>query len=250
MATQNIKTITSQEIEKLKQLLQKNGSFIAQFEIGQEKILRLQQQMNQYSANQQQQIEDQLNAVKQHTDALHELMTETGAARFRLVAEHNLQIGEQHLQQISHLCLKQQKQFEQQQKKLDELAEQHLNEIKQLELRVAQRIQNFLEQLNITEMRELADNARNSIENYAIDSVQQSKKLLRKFHWKNFLLILSLVVLNTLAMGLYISDEMPWEIHQHAVQERKAGQTLLNAWPTLEDETKHKILAHSTKAHP
>ena len=39
-----------------------------------------------------------------------------------------------------------------------------------------------------------------------------------------------------------MSNELPWEIHQHAINERQAGKVLMQAWPMLSEEEKTKIL--------
>ena len=97
------------------------------------------------------------------------------------------------------------------------------------------------------EMRELADASRIAIEQTASDAILKNSKLLRGFNWKYFAFVLTAVAFNTLILTMYINDEMPWETHQHAIQERLAGQTLFKAWPTLPDETKQHILGYSKK---
>ena len=119
--------------------------------------------------------------------------------------------------------------------------------MKKAESRVAKKIQNFISQLNVEEMRELADTSRVAIEQTSTNAILQSGRLLRWFNWKHLAFVLTAVAFNTLILTMYINDEMPWETHQYAIQERLAGQALLKAWSSLPDESKHHILQHSKK---
>ncbi len=247
MKNEAMLTNSTSEADKLKRLSKRAGLFIAQFEVAQEKIEFWQQSASEWSLKQQQRVESQLAAIEKQSNAMAELMTDTGAALFRITAEKNLQQGKQHIEALDALFKNQQKNFESQQKKLDAIVGTHMSEMRSAESRVAKKIQNFVAQLNVEEMRELADTSRTAIEQTSAEAIFQSRKLLRRFHWKHITLVFTVMTFNTLLMGLYLSDEMPWEVHQHAAQERMAGQALLNSWPSLPEAIKHEILAHSKK---
>lgn len=238
------------QTEQFKELLKRNGEFIAKLEIGQEKIEVSQKNMTEHARSQQQNLNDQLSAIEQQTNALHQLMTEAGAARFRIAAEENLRQGELHIEQLNKICSKQSKYFQQQQQQLESIAAKYMLELKKTESRIAKNMINFLKRLNVEEMRELADEARTSIEKSSANAISQSRQLLRRFRFKNIFFVLLIVFINSLVIGLYLNDEMPWEIHKHSMHERHAGQALQHAWSSLPDESKHIILAHSRQHIP
>ncbi len=235
------------EEAQIKQLSKRTAMFIAQFEVAQEKVECWQNNVSQLILDQQQRLESQLASIETQSNAMAELMTDTGAARFRVTAEKSLQQGKQHIEAIDALFQEQQVNFEKQQSKLDSIVATHMSEMKKAESRVAKKIQNFISQLNVEEMRELADTSRVAIEQTSTNAILQSGRLLRWFNWKHLAFVLTAVAFNTLILTMYINDEMPWETHQYAIQERLAGQALLKAWSSLPDESKHHILQHSKK---
>lgn len=236
-----------QQDVQLKQLSKRWAMLIAQSEVAQEKMERWQKEASELIDAQQVRLESQLAAINKQSNAMEAFMTDAGAARFRLAAEQSLQQGQQHIKAIEVLFQEQQSNFEKQQKKLDETVATHMSEMKNAESRVSKKIQNFLAELNVKEMRELADTSRIAIEQTSSDAILKSSKLLRGFNWKHFAFVITVVAFNTLILTMYINDEMPWETHQHAIQERLAGQTLLKAWPTLPDDAKQHILSYSKK---
>lgn len=233
--------------DRLILLSKRIGQVIAEFEVAQEKMVLLQTNTSILVEAQQQRLTEQLAAIERRSHDLAELMSDTGAARFRLATKMHVEQNSSHIDTLNTLFEKQQANFEVQQLKLDDIVNSHMNEMKKAEKRVAFKIQNFIERLNVEEMRELADTSRHMIEQSASNAIVQSQKTFQRFHWKNIALVVVIVMLNTVVMGLYLSDEMPWETHQHAMHERLAGQALLNAWPSLEKETKNNILSYSKK---
>lgn len=233
--------------QELKQLSKRAATFIAQFEVAQEKVEHWQQTISDIISEQNNRLQSQLVSIEQQSTALSEMMTDTGAARFRVAAEKSLQQGREHINAIDSLFQGQQKNFEIQQKKLDNTVSTHMQEMEKAENRVSRKIQNFLAQLNVEEMRELADTSRIAIEKTSADAILQSSRQLRWFNWKHFAFVITAIAFNTLVLTMYLNDEMPWETHQHASQERVAGKALMHAWPSLPEASKQKILLHTKK---
>lgn len=232
---------------KLKQLLKKTGEFIAYFEIFETKMLNWKQEMQTHYAQYDALLLNRLQELELHLNSLNEIMTEAGAARFRISAEACLQQSHSHLAKMEKLGKQYLEDLHKQQLALQTLAAQHVEQLNVTEKKIACKINNFIKRLNVEELAEVTQTAKQTIEIHTVKAMYQNEKLIKKFQWKTFGLAFVIIIANTLAMGLYLSNELPWEIHQTAVQERTAGQTLLSAWSSLDEETQHKILAYSKK---
>jgi len=85
------------------------------------------------------------------------------------------------------------------------------------------------------------------VERVANDAVSKSNKLLSMFQLRLGLFAVLTTILTSFVIVLYLSDELPWEMHHQAMNERQAGKVLLNAWPKLTQEEKAKILNDDLK---
>ncbi len=103
-----------------------------------------------------------------------------------------------------------------------------------------------LHQQTLSKMEEQSAQAITHIEQSAQNTLLKSETSLRRSQWQSIVLPLLTTLLTTFALGLYMSNEYPWEIHQHALNERGAGVVLINAWPTLSQQERTKILSIKT----
>ncbi len=103
-----------------------------------------------------------------------------------------------------------------------------------------------LTQQAISNIEQQGSQAINNIEQSAQNTIVKSEKSLSKYQWQSIMLPLLTTLLTTFALGLYMSDEYPWEVHQHAQNERGAGVVLMQAWPKLTQQEKIKILNTKT----
>lgn len=103
-----------------------------------------------------------------------------------------------------------------------------------------------LTQQAISKIEEQGSQAITHIEQSAQNTMVNSEKSLNKYQWHSIVLSLLTTLLTTFALGLYMSDEYPWEVHQRALNERGAGIVLINAWPKLSQQEKTKILSTKT----
>lgn len=98
----------------------------------------------------------------------------------------------------------------------------------------------------ISKIEEQSAQAIAHVEQSAQNTIVKSEKSLSRYQWHSIVLPLLTTLLTTLALGLYMSDEYPWEVHQRALNERDAGVVLINAWPNLSQQEKAKILSTKT----
>jgi GTPase Era involved in 16S rRNA processing len=225
------------DTEKLKELLKRTGEFIAYFEVAESKMLEWKHEMEDNFLSHQRQFEQQIKSLQQSAEEMSSIMTEAGAARWRIAAEENLKQGKNQLQlldkksnsiidQLSQFCAQQEKQIEQSTKKIN-LA---------------------LTSFDINEYKQLAQESIDSINRTSNDAVKKSEKIFSAFHIKTALLALVVSSLTALTIGLYMSDELPWEIHKHAMEERSLGKATMAAWSSLAHQERQKIIKYT--AHP
>ena len=106
-----------------------------------------------------------------------------------------------------------------------------------------------LNHYDVHQFHRIAHESCNHIEQVSHQVLQKSNQLLKRFQWRlgGFILILSLITGFT--MCLYLNNEFPWEIHDHAVNERQAGKMLIQAWPKLNLKEKTKIITSTGLTH-
>lgn len=229
--------------ERFKELLRRTGEFIAYFEIAEGKMITWKNDIESSFSEHKVHVKTQLESIKVQCDAMNETMTEVGAARWRIAAESALSEGQQHLNELKTVCNQHIKQCQTQQVQLSQIAKNNLSEIKKAETLITAKINNVIKRLNLEEIRELAEHSRDLIEESAHTAVNQHQKLLKQFRLKTISLVFAVVMLTSAGMGLYLNDEMPWEIHKHAKQERMAGKALIHAWPGLTQDIKDKLIS-------
>ncbi|MDI9819515.1 MULTISPECIES: hypothetical protein [unclassified Legionella] len=235
--------IQDQDLAKIKELLRHTGEFIAYFELADAKMIEWRQEIEYQAQSQQNKTQQQLQTLHHELEQLRETLTQAGLARFRLSAEKALKQGEEHLTIL-------QKASEQ---LLDDLRGRHLELIKTTEkslLQIEQHTAQAIEQLDahfvqydIHHFHRLANQSCEQIERVAKNAVVKSQGFLNAFQWRSVALALITTIITAFAIGFYVSNELPWETHKHAMNEREAGKVLIKAWPTLTQEEKAKILS-------
>ncbi|WP_133128143.1 hypothetical protein [Legionella nagasakiensis] len=231
-----------QDITRLKELLRRTGEFIAYFELAEAKMMEWRHDIELRAASHQQQFQERLQTLQTELNSLRETFTQAGIARFRLTAENALKQGKEYLaamQQTEHQLLMHLSNGQQQ---LSTLCEQAVTEINQHATQALERIDNQLSQYDPQHFHRIANESCEHVEKSANHVIMKSGNLLRMFQWRTVALAFLTSLLTAFSIGLYISDEFPWEIHQHAMNERGAGKMLMNAWPKLSYQEKIKIL--------
>jgi hypothetical protein len=100
-----------------------------------------------------------------------------------------------------------------------------------------------LSQQTVAKIEEHSELTILNVEKTAQNVLLKNEKSANKYQWQLIVLPLLTTLLTAFALGLYMSDEYPWEIHQQALNERGAGVVLMKAWPILSQQEKNKILS-------
>ena len=234
--------IQDQDLVKLKELLRHTGEFIAYFELAESKMMEWRHDIEQEAQSQQHKAQQQLQNLHNELEALQEVLTQAGLARFRLTAETALKQGEGHLSALQKASLQLMNQMTTKQNELTRLIEQSLMQIEQHSTQAIERVDSQLMQYDVQHFRRVASESCEQVERVANNAVSKSERLLRAFQWRSISLALATTLITAFAIGLYLSNELPWEIHKQARNEREAGKVLMKAWPALSQEEKAKIL--------
>ncbi|KTD52224.1 hypothetical protein Lqui_1068 [Legionella quinlivanii] len=231
-----------QEIAKLKELLRHTGEFIAYFELAETKMIAWRQDIEEQAQNQHQKIEQKLQNLHQELESLHEVLTQAGLARLRLSAEQTLVQGEKHLAMLEKASQQMLVEIASQLREFNKSFHKQLHLIEQHTQQAIAKIDQQLADYDAHYFKRIANESCIQVEKVATRAIQKSTGLLRSFQWRSVSLALIVTFITSLFIGLYISNELPWEMHQHARNEREAGKVLLKAWPNLSHQEKNKIL--------
>lgn len=235
--------IQGQDLAKLKELLRHTGEFIAYFELAESKMIEWQQDIEQQAQMQQQKVQQQLHSLHNELDALQEVLSQAGLARFRLAAEKTLKQGEEHLAALQRLSLELMKDFSSKHSEFMGLIDNALNKLNQHSTQAIEHIDGQLMHYDVQHFRRIASESCEQVEKAAHNAVSKSERLLQTFQWRSISLALATTLITSFAIGLYVSNEFPWEIHSQAKNEREAGKVLIKAWSILSQEEKAKILS-------
>lgn len=234
--------LEKQDVIRLKELLRRTGEFIAYFELAETKMMEWRQEVEQRERLQHEKIKQQLETLQLESESLQNALTEAGLARFRLVAENNLLQEKEHLHEIQQMKTQILKQISDSQVDMTQLSQQILKKIHHHSEQSLTAIDLQLSQHDVQQFNRIANESCEQIHHSARDALNKSRQLLKLFHWRTAALSLLTTLVTVFALSLYMSDEYPWEIHQHAQNERNAGKMLMTAWPQLTHQEKIKIL--------
>lgn len=228
----------SEEESRVQDLLRHTGEFITYFELAERKMIAWQNAI----AQQSKELQNYTEIFKQELEVINSLLANTGINQFKESIHKTLMQGEGHLQILEHNSNQLIDTLQQQQQSLNTLTEQCLAKIEQQAASSSEAIAAQCAQYDAYQFHRIASESCDHVEKAALDAVNKSNKLFRRLHVRFGGLALIMTVLSTFLMVLYLSDELPWEMHHQAMNERQAGKVLLQAWPKLSQEEKAKIL--------
>jgi hypothetical protein len=234
--------INEQDLARFKDILAHASEFIAYFELADTKMLEWRQDIE-HQASQQ---EKQLHLLQADLNAIQQALSQNELHRFYTAAEVALNQGKDYLltMQITKQTLL--RQLNRQQRELNELNQQAITKIAEYGAQISKQIDKQLSNYDTSHFQQLTHEHCTQMEQSARNTILKSEKLVSRFQWHTIMLTVFTTLLTTCALGLYLSSEYPWEVHQHVMNERDAGKILINAWPILTQEEKTKILSIKT----
>lgn len=249
MAVENIdaeimQTVASSDAERLKNVTRHVAEFIVNFEIAEKKMDEWERMLYQ----QEERVKQQLQAIYDSTDELRAIMTEAGAARWRLSAEQALNQGKEHIVVLKDLSEEQVKLQRERNEHFMRLAKKTFERLDRASEHAIITIKASIDSFNPIEIKQVAEHSRYVLESTSSKAITTIEKLHQWFHWKSLGMALAMTIITSLTLGLYINDELPWERHQEVALQRNAGEALIKAWPRLSQEQRANILGDTENA--
>lgn len=226
------------DIVRVKELLRHTGEFIAYFELAETKMMEWREEIEQQNAR----LLHYTQTMQNELASFNELLSQSGVRQFRVSAEKALAQGEANLHTLEKNCNHLTQNFQQNQEKIKTLTEQCIDKIEKYTSKATQTISTQLSKYDVHQFHRIASESCDHVERVANDAVNKSNKLLSMFQLKLGFFAVFTTILTAFGIALYLSDELPWEMHHQAMNERQAGKVLLQAWPNLSQEEKAKIL--------
>lgn len=229
MLSSNGKINTS--AEQMYSLNREMADFIALYETIEDKIIAREIALEGKLHHADKLVAEQLNKIKSSFNTFEAIMSEAGAARWRIAAENALREGNEHLHVLQRTTCEAIQTFQEGTNALEKIAKKSLTE--------------FSETTHLfrpSDFQEAAKLSCKQIKKSSLSGIKRISKLMTAFHWKSFSLSLVITILVMLATSLYVNAEWPWEIHSQAAQERSAGKALIAAWSHLSSAEQQAIL--------
>ncbi|QDP71727.1 hypothetical protein FOG18_03640 [Legionella israelensis] len=237
------------DLARIKELLTRTTEFVAYFELVETKMREWQQTIEQEKQTHLKQHQEQTQSLRQELDALHQLLSQTGMDHFRQSITTTLSQGEKQLKSLQAKGEKLVENMNLQLEHFNQFTEQSIEKIQNYTSEAITRFDTKLSQYDVNEFHRIVDESCLHIEHFSQNAINKNKHLLKSLQWRFLLLAIITTLLTTFVIGLYVSDEMPWETHQQAMNERQAGRVLLQAWPHLSHQERIKILKHETASN-
>lgn len=239
--------VQEQDLLRIKELLRHTGEFIAYFELAEVKMMEWRQDIELQTQLQQQQTQEQLHQVHRELENLQDVLTQAGLARLRLNIEQALRQGEHHLHVLQKTSQHLLADMQSQHREFSKTVEKSLTQLDDYTTTALKKIALLLAGYDVQHFKRVANESCGYVEKAASDAITRSTRLLRTFQWRAAALAMLTTLLTAFALGLYVSNEMPWETHQQARNEREAGKMLMKAWPMLSQQEKDKILSSESR---
>jgi len=223
-------------------LMQQVAELIASYEMAMERVHEREKMLEEHFEASDKFLDHEIEKVNTLVSDLREIMTEAGAARWRLSAQEALRMGDLQIQNL---------------KKTSDELKVLLNDSRERFERTShstvKTINESIDLFKVDEFKKYVEQSHEEVKKTSGAAIKRINDILRWFQWKNLGLALGLSIISAVVIGLYIDDEWPWELHSKVVKERAAGEALMNAWPHLnqadQQYLEQKILKLSKKGN-
>lgn len=243
-ASENVRMIAPSDVERLKNVTRHAAEFVVNFEIAEKRMDEWERKLYQ----QEERVQQQLAYIQEAAEDLRSIMTEAGAARWRFAAEEALGLGQEHVNTLKKLSEEQIKLQRERNEHFMRLAKKTFERLDRASEHAIKNIKESISAFNPTEMKQVADRNREILETTSSHALNSIHKMHQWFHWKSLAFAAAVTLIASISLGLYVNDELPWEEHKQVVLQRSAGEALINAWPTLSQAEKERILQHTEQS--
>lgn len=222
--------------EQMRSLLRQMADFIALYETIEEKLVAREIALEGKLIAGEKLLAEQLAKIKESFVSFQAIMTDAGAARWRIAAENALKEGGQHIRELQETSVQ-----------INQALKQGCDAFEKAATDTIAGIAEAGNSFQALGFKEAVAKGCEQVKETSSIGIKRLSKFLKSFHLKSIVLSLTLTMFAVFLTGLYINNEWPWEIHMQASKERHAGQTLLAAWPHLTPAEQQDILNASKR---
>lgn len=217
-------------------LLHEMADFTALYETVEDKLISREAALEEKIIANEVLLAEQLAKIQEVFAEFQAIMTEAGAARWRLAAENAQREGAAHLQSLQEVS-----------NSIVQTVKEGCEQLGQTTTQTIAGITQATQSLPIEGFKQTVSQGCDRINTTATSAIEKISELIRYFHWKNLAIVFAVTLFVIFLTGLYDNDEWPWEIHAQAVKERVAGKVLIAAWPHLNFADQQDIVNASKK---
>jgi hypothetical protein len=217
-------------------LLHQIADFTALYETLEDKIISRENALEEKLATNETLLAEQLHHISAAFAEFQTIMTEAGAARWRIAAENAQREGKAHLQTLQQVSTN-----------LVQTVKEGCEQLSQTTSQTIAGIAQATQTLPIKDFTQTIEQGCEQLKTTATSSIEKLAGLIRWFHWRNMAMALAVTLFVIFLAGLYENDEWPWQTHAQVVKERSAGQALVAAWPHLTPAEQQDIINASKK---
>lgn len=221
-------------LQQMRELAVRMGDYIALFEEAARKIEEHEVLSGRRLEATEHYFKDRIDQIDRTTLELGEVMSQAGAARWRVAAEAALQQGDQHLAELRQVV-----------QGFQQITQQNYHHLQQTVENCAEQMRQMIQTIPVDNLQTSVNENVQAIKMATDQMGRRVQHWSRWFHWERVGIVLAITVLVSFLMSLYVTDEFPWESHSQVVAQRSAGKILLSAWPhlSMHDKTDIRLAA-------
>jgi|GEM_PF-2668739 len=236
------------EEEKLRDMHRRLAEFIADSELALRNMQEWKEEMEAIFVEGRKEWREHKQEICEETESLKHFLTEHGVVRFSRAAMDVLAKGEAHVKTLEDMSTLHVKQMEAMNAEFQKIAKKSFDRLDRASTFTIKHISEAINSFRVEDFHQVAKECANRVEETCVRAIGKVNRVVRWFHWKNVSLVTVVSLFITLTMGLYLNDELPWEIHRQVVLQRNAGKALIDAWPNLTKNEKTHIINYAKRA--
>ncbi len=234
--------------QQLKEMNQLAGKFIANFELAYSELITSHNKLQDIIADHHKHFNSQLSDIREVTEELRSVLTEAGAARWRIAAENALCEGEQHRKLLETTSEQHLGMLQESNQELLKVVKKSFDRLDRAANFTVKNISDAIASFHVRDFQNLTERSHEAVRQTSIQTVRHLKKLSKWFHWKNLALASVIALTTSFVTAFYLNDEFPWENRKQVVMQRNAGQALITAWPNLSQAERDRIMDYAQQS--
>jgi hypothetical protein len=236
------------DLDNLRDAHRRMAEFVAHCELAENKLNTWMQAVTQTIETHQTVLDTQVQQMQQATREAEEVINYFNTAKLKLNVETTLTKTQEQIEALETLGQQYVNALQGCNEEFQKIATKSFERLDRASAYTIKNISDALNSFRLSDFQRYTEQSCESIKETSRAAIAHMRQQHRWFHWKNLGLVAAVTLFVTLSMGLYLNDELPWEIHKRVAMQRNAGEALLNAWPSLTQAEQKKIIEQSKRS--